>query len=60
MFLKEFMNGTHIELPFVETIQVENFSINPSNVSVYNIDGDIVKSKNAFVRVVPEAINLLI
>ena len=57
---KRVYDGTHIELPFVETIQVENFSINPSNVSVYNIDGDIVKSKNAFVRVIPEAINLLI
>ena len=57
---KRVYKGTHIELPFVKTVQVDNFSINPSKSSFYNIDGDIVNSKNAFVKVIPEAISLLI
>ena len=52
--------GTHIDLPFVENIKVDSFSIDPGEMSFYNIDGDIVESQNASVRVVPEAINLLI
>ena len=52
--------GTHIDLPFVENIKVDSFSINPGEMSFYNIDGDIVESQIASVRVVPEAINLLI
>ena len=52
--------GTHIELPFVENIKVDSFSIDPGEMSFYNIDGDIVESQKASVRVVPEAINLLI
>ena len=52
--------GTHIELPFVENIKVDSFSIDPGEMSFYNIDGDIVESQKATVRVVPEAINLLI
>ena len=57
---KKVYKGTHIELPFVETIQVDSFSINPSKMSFYNIDGDIVESRKASVKVIPEAINLLI
>ena len=57
---KKVYKGTHIELPFVETTQVDSFSINPSKMSFYNIDGDIVKSRKASVKVVPEAISLLI
>ena len=52
--------GTHIDLPFVENIKVDSFSIDPGEMSFYNIDGDIVESQKASVRVVPEAINLLI
>ena len=52
--------GTHINLPFVENIKVDSFSIDPGEMSFYNIDGDIVESQKASVRVVPEAINLLI
>ena len=52
--------GTHIDLPFVENIKVDSFSIDPGAMSYYNIDGDIVKSQKASVRVIPEAINLLI
>jgi len=52
--------GTHIDLPFVENIKVDSFSIDPGEMSYYNIDGDIVESQKASVRVVPEAINLLI
>ena len=52
--------GTHIDLPFVEIIKVDSFSIDPGEMSFYNIDGDIVESQKASVRVVPEAINLLI
>ena len=52
--------GTHIDLPFVENIKVDSFSIDPGEMSYFNIDGDIVKSQKASVRVVPEAINLLI
>lgn len=52
--------GTHTELPFVKIIQVESFSINPPKDSFYNIDGDIIKSKNASVKVIPSAISLLI
>ena len=50
--------GTHIDLPFVENIKVDSFSIDPGEMSFYNIDGDIVESQKASVRVVPEAINL--
>jgi len=57
---KKVYKGTHIELPFVETTQVGSFSINPSKMSFYNIDGDIVESRKASVKVIPEAINLLI
>jgi|TARA_B100001093_G_C26845361_1_gene1022522 diacylglycerol kinase family enzyme len=57
---KRVYEGTHIELPFIENIQVKSFSIYSSKITYYNIDGDIVKSKNASVKVVPEAINLLI
>ena len=57
---KKVYKGTHIDLPFVENIKVDSFSINPGEMSFYNIDGDIVKSQKASVRVVPEAINLLI
>ena len=52
--------GTHIDLPFVENIKVDSFSIDPGEMSYYNIDGDIVQSQKASVRVIPEAINLLI
>ena len=52
--------GTHIDLPFVENIKVDSFSIDPGEMSFYNIDGDIVESQKASVRVVPEAINLFI
>ena len=52
--------GTHVNLPFVENIKVDSFSIDPGEMSFYNIDGDIVESQKATVRVVPEAINLLI
>ena len=52
--------GTHIDLPYVENIQVDSFSIDPGHKSFYNIDGDIVESQKASVRVIPEAINLLI
>jgi YegS/Rv2252/BmrU family lipid kinase len=52
--------GTHIDLPYVENIQVDSFKIDPGQKSFYNIDGDIVESQKASVRVVPEAINLLI
>tara|TARA_Y100000748_G_scaffold195241_1_gene163476 strand:+ start:474 stop:1364 length:891 start_codon:yes stop_codon:yes gene_type:complete len=52
--------GTHIDLPFVENIKVDSFSIDPGEMSFYNIDGDIVESQKASVKVVPEAINLLI
>jgi len=52
--------GTHIDLPFVDNIKVDSFSIDPGEMSFYNIDGDIVESQKATVRVVPEAINLLI
>ena len=52
--------GTHVNLPFVENIKVDSFSIDPGEMSFYNIDGDIVESQKASVRVVPEAINLLI
>ena len=52
--------GTHIDLPFVKNIKVDSFSIDPGEMSYYNIDGDIVESQKASVRVVPEAINLLI
>ena len=41
-------------------IKVDSFSIDPGAMSYYNIDGDIVKSQKASVRVIPEAINLLI
>ena len=59
VFLKVY-KGTHIDLPFVENIKVDSFSIDPGEMSYYNIDGDIVESQKASVRVVPEAINLLI
>ena len=59
VFQKVYM-GTHIDLPFVENIKVDSFSIDPGEMSFYNIDGDIVESQKATVRVVPEAINLLI
>ena len=52
--------GTHIDLPYVENIQVDSFKIDPGQKSFYNIDGDIVESQKASVRVIPEAINLLI
>ena len=52
--------GTHIYLPYVENIKVDSFSIDPGKDSFYNIDGDIVKSQKASVKVIPEAINLLI
>ena len=52
--------GTQIDLPFVDNIKVDSFSIDPGEMSYYNIDGDIVESQKASVRVVPEAINLLI
>ena len=52
--------GTHIDLPYVDNIQVDSFKIDPGQKSFYNIDGDIVESQKASVRVIPEAINLLI
>ena len=52
--------GTHIDLPYVENVQVDSFKIDPGQKSFYNIDGDIVESQKASVRVIPEAINLLI
>ena len=52
--------GTHIDLPYVDNIQVDSFKIDPGQKSFYNIDGDIVESQKALVRVIPEAINLLI
>ena len=52
--------GTHIDLPYVDNIQVDSFEIDPGQKSFYNIDGDIVESQKASVRVIPEAINLLI
>ena len=52
--------GTHIDLPYVENIQVDSFKIDPGQKSFYNIDGDIVESQKASVRIIPEAINLLI
>ena len=52
--------GTHINLPFVNNIKVGSISIDAGKMSYYNIDGDVIKSQKASVRVVPEAIKLLI
>ena len=52
--------GSHINLPFVRNIKVDSFSIDSGKMSYYNIDGDVVKSQKASVRVIPEAIKLLI
>ena len=52
--------GTHINLPFVKNIKVDSISIDAGKMSYYNIDGDVIKSQKASVRVVPEAIKLLI
>ena len=52
--------GTHINLPFVKNIKVGSISIDAGKMSYYNIDGDVIKSQKASVRVVPEAIKLLI
>ena len=52
--------GTHIDLPFVENIKVDSISIDAGKMSYYNIDGDVIKSQKPSVRVVPEAIKLLI
>ena len=57
---KKVYDGSHIELPYVSSIQVKTFCIDPGYKTFYNIDGDIVESQVASVDILPKAFKLLI
>ena len=57
---KKVYDGTHIELPYVKSSQVNTFRIDPGYKTFYNVDGDVVESQVASVEVLPKAFKLLI
>ncbi|MEE2632156.1 MAG: hypothetical protein VX826_00300, partial [Candidatus Neomarinimicrobiota bacterium] len=59
LFSKVF-KGEHIHLPYVHIEKAKSFKIDALGESLFNLDGDLVKSSKISTEVIPKAIKLLV
>ena len=59
IFLKVF-KGEHIHLPYVHMEKATSLKIDALGESLFNLDGDLIKSSKVTTEVIPKAIKLLV
>ena len=59
IFLKVF-KGEHIHLPYVHMKKATSLKIDALGESLFNLDGDLIKSSKVTTEVIPKAIKLLV
>ena len=59
LFSKVF-SGEHVQLPYVHIEKAKSFTIDALGESLFNLDGDLVKSSKISTEVIPKAIKLLV
>ena len=59
LFSKVF-SGEHVRLPYVHIEKAKSFTIDALGESLFNLDGDLVKSSKISTEVIPKAIKLLV
>ena len=58
ILLTKIFNGTHINSKYVEYIQAKSISINPSERSILNVDGENKFNTPVEISVLPKALNI--